>query len=136
MLSGQKVRMKRTSKINKLVVSHSLFQVGVAMQGSEHVYTLDSMNRHVPLKEKLVSAHETINGAGYPSGKTGEQIPLEARIVAVADIFDALTSIRPYKEEWTNVAAIETLKQMAGERLDHDCVNALSDSMEEVVKIQ
>lgn len=80
--------------------------------------------------------HESINGAGYPSGKAGEQIPLEARIVAVADIFDALTSKRPYKEAWSNEAAIETLRKMSGERLDRDCVNALSDNMEEVVKIQ
>ena len=80
--------------------------------------------------------HESVNGAGYPSGITGDQIPLEARIVAVADIFDALTSKRPYKEAWTNEAAIETLKQLAGEKLDHDCVNALSDNMEEVEKIQ
>lgn len=80
--------------------------------------------------------HESVNGAGYPSGITGDQIPLEARIVAVADIFDALTSKRPYKEAWTNEAAIETLKQLAGEKLDRDCVNALSDNMEEVENIQ
>ncbi len=80
--------------------------------------------------------HESVNGAGYPSGITGDQIPLEARIVAVADIFDALTSKRPYKEAWTNEAAIETLKQLAGEKLDRDCVDALSDNMEEVENIQ
>jgi HD-GYP domain-containing protein (c-di-GMP phosphodiesterase class II) len=80
--------------------------------------------------------HESVNGTGYPSGKKGDDIPLEARIVAVADIFDALTSERPYKNAWTNEAAFETLKQLAGEKLDQDCVNAFFDNIEEVEKIQ
>ena len=46
--------------------------------------------------------HEAVNGQGYPAGKKGEQIPLEARIVAVSDVFDALTSKSPYKDAWTN----------------------------------
>ncbi|MGB5676690.1 MAG: HD domain-containing phosphohydrolase, partial [Gammaproteobacteria bacterium] len=45
--------------------------------------------------------HESVNGAGYPAGRSGDDIPLEARIVAVADIFDALTSRRTYKQAWT-----------------------------------
>lgn len=80
--------------------------------------------------------HEAINGSGYPSGIKGEDIPLEARIVAVADIFDALTSKRPYKEAWDNDKAIATLKNMMGEKLDEDCVNALIDNMDKVEEIQ
>ena len=80
--------------------------------------------------------HEAVNGEGYPSGIKGDEIPLEARIVAVADVFDALTSARPYKQAWTNEKAIETLKKMAGERLDQDCVNALIDNMEQIEQIQ
>jgi HD-GYP domain-containing protein (c-di-GMP phosphodiesterase class II) len=80
--------------------------------------------------------HESVNGAGYPSGKRGENIPLEARIVAVADIFDALTSRRTYKNAWTNEAAFEALQQLAGEKLDRDCVNALLENIEEIEKIQ
>jgi HD-GYP domain-containing protein (c-di-GMP phosphodiesterase class II) len=80
--------------------------------------------------------HEAVNGGGYPTGLSGDAIPLEARIVAVADVFDALTSRRPYKEAWTNEQAIQTLKQLAGEKLDQDCVNALLDNMELVEKIQ
>ncbi len=80
--------------------------------------------------------HESINGAGYPSGKKGSDIPLEARIVAVADVFDALTSQRCYKGAWTNEQAFETLSMLAGEKLDQDCVNALLDNMEEIVRIQ
>ena len=80
--------------------------------------------------------HESINGAGYPSGKKGGDIPLEARIVAVADIFDALTSRRCYKGAWTNEQAFETLTMLAGEKLDQDCVDALLDNIDEIVKIQ
>lgn len=80
--------------------------------------------------------HEAVNGRGYPYGKKDGDIPLEARIVAVADIFDALTSKRPYKNAWTNEAAFEELKQMAGEKVDQDCVNALLNNIEEVKKIQ
>ena len=80
--------------------------------------------------------HEAVNGNGYPAGKKGGDIPLEARIVAVADIFDALTSERCYKGAWTNEQAFETLSMLAGEKLDQDCVKALLDNMEEIEKIQ
>ena len=80
--------------------------------------------------------HESINGKGYPAGKKGGEIPLEARIVAVADIFDALTSRRCYKGAWTNEQAFETLSMLAGEKLDQDCVNALLENVEEIEKIQ
>lgn len=80
--------------------------------------------------------HESVNGTGYPSGKSGQDIPLEARIVAVADVFDALTSKRPYKEAWSNEQALKTIRELSGEKLDQDCVNALFDNIEQVEKIQ
>ena len=80
--------------------------------------------------------HEAINGEGYPSGIKGDEIPLEARIVAVADVFDALTSVRPYKEAWSNEKAIQMLNKLSGETLDKDCVNALIKNIEPVEKIQ
>jgi HD-GYP domain-containing protein (c-di-GMP phosphodiesterase class II) len=80
--------------------------------------------------------HETIDGSGYPRGMKGDQIPLEARIVAVADIFDALTSERPYKKAWSNAEAIAMLQKLAGESLDLDCVAALVGHMDEVEQIQ
>lgn len=80
--------------------------------------------------------HESVNGAGYPAGRKGDDIPLEARIVAVADIFDALTSRRVYKHAWTNEAAFGALNQLAGEKLDQDCVNALLENIKEIERIQ
>lgn len=80
--------------------------------------------------------HESVNGKGYPAGKRGDQIPLEARIIAVADVFDALTSKRPYKEAWDNQRAIDTLKKMTGASLDKDCVDALLKNMDKVEEIQ
>ncbi len=80
--------------------------------------------------------HEAMNGSGYPQGLQGDAIPLEARIVAVADIFDALTSVRPYKEAWTNEKAFEMLMQQLNSKLDEDCVYALIDNQAEVEAIQ
>ncbi len=88
------------------------------------------------LRNIAVFHHETINGSGYPAGKQGDEIPLEARIVAVADIFDALTSRRPYKEAWSNEDACAALMGMAGKELDKDCVLALLSQIDKIVMIQ
>ena len=80
--------------------------------------------------------HESVNGKGYPSGIKGDDIPIEARIVAVADVFDALTSVRPYKDAWDNKRAIQSLLDLAGEKLDQDCVNALIANFDQVEEIQ
>ncbi|KAF1688069.1 two-component system response regulator [Pseudoxanthomonas broegbernensis] len=69
--------------------------------------------------------HERYDGSGYPDGLAGEAIPLEARIVAVADVFDALISPRPYKEAWTMDAALAYLYAQRGRLFDPHCVDAL-----------
>jgi len=72
----------------------------------------------------------------FPEGRRGQEIPLEARIVAVADVFDALTSKRPYKKAWSNDDAFAALTEMTDERLDMDCVNAMLANRQEIEKIQ
>ncbi|MFC0170507.1 two-component system response regulator [Pseudoduganella danionis] len=62
--------------------------------------------------------HEKWDGSGYPRGIRGEQIPLEARIVAIADVFDALTSVRPYKSAWTMEEAFALIRKDAGSHFD------------------
>lgn len=69
--------------------------------------------------------HECWDGSGYPRGLREEQIPLEARIMAVADVYDALTSERPYKPKWTSEQALEYIVAGAGTRFDPAVVDAL-----------
>ncbi|MFV9506432.1 MAG: GAF domain-containing protein [Oscillochloridaceae bacterium umkhey_bin13] len=73
----------------------------------------------------LAQHHERLDGRGYPSGLTGEQITLFARIVAVADVFDAVTSHRPYRPARTSDEAVAILRRIAGSELDNECVEAL-----------
>jgi HD-GYP domain-containing protein (c-di-GMP phosphodiesterase class II) len=69
--------------------------------------------------------HERLDGTGYPDGLNGEEIPLGARIIAVADTFDAITSTRPYRPARTHEAAMEILEAEGGLRLDQAGVRAL-----------
>jgi HD-GYP domain-containing protein (c-di-GMP phosphodiesterase class II) len=80
--------------------------------------------------------HEAINGTGYPMGLTDGQIPLEARMIAVADVFDALTSRRSYKAAWSNDEAFALLRQLAGIKLDRHCVEALLSQRQAIEEIQ
>lgn len=79
------------------------------------------------------SHHECLDGSGYPKGLMRDQIPIEARIITVADIFDALTTHRPYKEPWSIEAAIAELERLAQiGKIDADCVSALKRHPEDV----
>ena len=62
--------------------------------------------------------HEKWDGSGYPNGLSGEDIPLEGRIVAIADVFDALTSERPYKHAWPLEQALDLMREQAGKHFD------------------
>ncbi|MDX1592875.1 MAG: HD domain-containing protein [Gammaproteobacteria bacterium] len=80
--------------------------------------------------------HEAYDGSGYPSGLAGEAIPIEARIVAAADIYDALTSRRPYKRAWSHAEAVGIMADMSGSKLDPRCVRALAENPEELAAIR
>jgi HD-GYP domain-containing protein (c-di-GMP phosphodiesterase class II) len=64
------------------------------------------------------SHHEKWDGSGYPDGLVGENIPLAARLFAFADVFDALTSNRPYRTAWPQVDALEYIRQNSGTHFD------------------
>lgn len=80
--------------------------------------------------------HEAVNGDGYLRNLKGQDIPIESRIVAVADVFDALTSVRPYKGAWSNHRAFALLRELAGSKLDPDCVQALCRNEARILEIQ
>jgi putative two-component system response regulator len=71
-----------------------------------------------------ISHHERWDGSGYPEGRKGERIPLVGRIVAIADLFDALTHERPYKKAWTRAAALAEITAQSGRQLDPGVVEA------------
>lgn len=97
--------------------------------------------QHLPdssvMRNVVAGHHECLDGSGYPNGLKGEAIALESRIIAVADILDALTSHRPYKEPWTIEAAVAELERLeAAGKLDADCVNAVKRHIPEVEAIR
>ncbi|NOU24484.1 MAG: response regulator [Methylotenera sp.] len=75
--------------------------------------------------EIALSHHEHFDGSGYPSGLIGNEIPLAARIVAIADVFDALTSIRPYKNAWSFDQAFKYICEESGKHFDPELVDAM-----------
>ncbi|MFO1380223.1 MAG: HD domain-containing protein [Chitinivorax sp.] len=95
---------------------------------------------HLPfinLLYDIVGAHhEAWDGSGYPAGLAGEQIPLAGRIVTAADVFDALTSRRPYKDGWSIDAALDWMECQAGRMFDPVCVSALLRWRKELPAIQ
>jgi HD-GYP domain-containing protein (c-di-GMP phosphodiesterase class II) len=91
--------------------------------------------REIP--EIAAAHHEKLDGSGYPDGLRGEQIAPGARVVAVVDVFDALTAERPYKAPETPQGALEILRQEArGGRLDAQAVEALALAMGEILKVK
>ena len=80
--------------------------------------------------------HEKFDGSGYPRGLKGEDIPLFGRIVAVADVFDALTSERPYKKAWRVEEASQLLKESAGVHFDPACVAAFFSDFDAILAIK
>ncbi|MCX7714757.1 MAG: HD domain-containing protein [Clostridia bacterium] len=79
--------------------------------------------------------HEKWNGTGYPYGMAGEEIPISARIVAVADVLDALTSERPYKKAFSFEKAIDIIEQESGEHFDPDIVDCLIRHRDDIFRI-
>ncbi len=80
-----------------------------------------------------LSHQERYDGSGYPSGLRGEEIPLPARIVAVADVFDALTSVRPYKPAWPLERAVEYIREQSGHLFDPRCVDAFLSRLSRIL---
>ncbi len=111
-----------------IMKQHPEFGAGII---GEHDNLLLQMARDVALTH-----HEKWDGSGYPCGLAGEQIPLVGRIAAVADVFDALTTKRPYKDAWPVEKAIELLRDEAGKHFDPALVDAFLKNLDKALIIR
>jgi len=105
-------------------------QVGAEIIG-HHADPMLEMARTIALTH-----HEKWDGSGYPAGLRGEAIALVGRVVAIADVFDALTSARPYKEAWSVERAVDHIQQEAGRHFDPSLVTAFMSALPEILKIR
>jgi putative nucleotidyltransferase with HDIG domain len=95
--------------------------------GAEIMTAIEQLKDMIPA---IRSHHEAWNGRGYPDGLKGEQIPLYARIVGVADTFDAITTNRPYQKAYSLQFAVETITRLTGSRFDAKIVTAFLRAFE------
>jgi two-component system response regulator RpfG len=100
-----------------------------------HSILTNSQSRYIQLGAVIaLNHHERYDGTGYPNGLKGRDIPLEARIVAVADVFDALVSERPYKKPWPIEEALQRIKLDSGRHFDPQCVQAFFNRIDDVLR--
>ncbi|MBD3669577.1 MAG: response regulator [Gammaproteobacteria bacterium] len=98
---------------------------------SGHTSSLMQMAREI-----AISHHEKWDGSGYPNKLAGDNIPLTGRIVAIADVFDALTTERPYKEAWSVDDAMNLLQEQRGKHFQPDLVDLFSDILDDILDIR
>ncbi len=97
----------------------------------EHESALVKMASSIALNH-----HEKWDGSGYPAGLSGESIPIEGRITAISDVFDALTTLRPYKETWSVDDAVEEITKSAGSHFDPGLVKVFVDNLDKMLEIR
>ena len=114
-------RGKLTPEEFELIKKHPFWGAGI-------IKAVDSLN---PTLSLIMYHHEWFDGSGYPKGLKGLNIPLHARILAVADSFDAMTTNRPYGSRKTTIEAIEELKRCKGTQFDPDIVDTFLGALEE-----
>ncbi len=101
-----------------------------------HAILSNSQSRYIQTGSIIaLNHHERFDGTGYPHGIAGKDIPLVARIVAVADVYDALVSPRPYKQAWTIADAQDYLEKHAGSQFDPVCVEAFFERIDTINSI-
>ncbi|MFV3369259.1 HD domain-containing phosphohydrolase [Pseudomonas sp. NY15435] len=105
-------------------------EIGARIIG-EHDSNLLRLARSIALTH-----HERWDGTGYPKGLRGEEIPVEGRIVAIADVFDALTSVRPYKPAWSIDEAVELLRREKGSQFDPELVELFLGCLPDILAVR
>ncbi len=115
---------------DEMVIMRTHAQIGHDLLHGSHSRLLQ-MGAEIALHH-----HEKFDGSGYPNGLKGEDIALSGRIVAVADVFDALTSARPYKPAWPLDRACQLLRDESGRHFDPRCVDAFFSVWDQVLDIR
>ncbi len=102
-----------------------------------HAILTNSQSRYIQTGSIIaLNHHERFDGTGYPNSLTGKDIPLAARIVSVADVYDALVSKRPYKMPWTSKDALDYMAKHAGTQFDPVCIEAFLERLDNIQNIQ
>ncbi len=104
--------------------------IGARIIGN-HDSKLISLAREIALYH-----HEKWDGSGYPHGISGNEIPISARIAAISDVFDALTSDRPYKQAWSIEKVVETIQAESGKHFEPVMVDLLIENLAEIIEIK
>lgn len=120
-------RGKLTDKEFDIVKSHTTIGAKILSNSNAKIIML--------AEQIALSHHEKWNGQGYPNGLSGKDIPLAARIVAVADVFDALTSKRPYKKNFSVKVALNIMKKERGQHFDPDVLDIFLTNIDRILKI-
>jgi diguanylate cyclase (GGDEF)-like protein len=141
------LRGKRLERLRRAGLLHDVGTIGIADRILEkptslHAEEVRAMQAHVTIGHTILEAndmpleatwvlhhHERCDGGGYPDGMRGSEIPLESRILAVADAFEAMTRIRSYQDDIPVADALAELERHAGAQFDRRCVEALCDVM-------
>jgi len=118
-------------------LTHSEFEIMKTHTRIGHEIIKDSPSKYLQMGAVIaLSHHERFNGTGYPDKLGSTDIPLPARIVSVADAYDALTSERPYKQRWPMEKTLNYLNQQRGKYFDPDCLDAFISQLDRVRNIQ
>jgi len=118
-------------------LSHCEFEIMKTHTQIGYEILKDSPSKYLQMGAIIaLSHHEKFNGTGYPNRLGGQEIPLAARIVSVADAYDALTSERPYKPRWEVNKTLDYLNQQRGKYFDPACLDAFVAQLDRVSKIQ
>jgi putative two-component system response regulator len=119
---------KLTDEEFEVIKTHSIIGANILAHSKAEVLKL--------AEQIALSHHEKWNGRGYPQGLSDDNIPLAARIVGLADVFDALTSKRPYKDPYTVEVALDIIEEERGEQFDPDIVDVFLKNIDEILKIK
>lgn len=143
--------------INKAAPMHDIGKIGIPdnillkkgiLTEEERV----AMNDHAEMGAELLGEHDSLliqlaatiakshhekwDGTGYPNKLTGESIPIEGRITAISDVFDALTTERPYKKAWPVEQAVALLQEEAGKSFDPELIDVFIDNIDKILEIK